>query len=468
MLNKKTFEHPFLNKATQKNLFSNKKRLRNLLALGCFILLLLTTGIFFKNLTLAQSEEAELNKKGAEQLRAELNAQIEELTKQIEHYRGIVREIQSQSKSLEREISLLDNQIKTFELEIRRINLVLSEIESEITQIQQRIKEIEQQSQDEKIVLAELIREIYKFDNYSLLEIILTKEKLSDFFIEIKSLENLQRGIKKSLDEIRALKKELEEKQKNLEDQKNEMIGLRAVQETQKYSIEKKKRERKKILEETRGQEYLYQRLIASKQADVNTIRSKLYVLQGMGGSLKFEEALNIAEFASSVTGVRAALLLAILSRESGLGKNVGTGTWRTDMNPKDHSAYLSICERLGFNPDLMPVSKKAWYGWGGAMGPAQFLPRTWLAYENRIAAVTGHNPPNPWDITDAFVAAALYLSNAGAGAQTYEAEWRAAMIYLAGSNWKKPYLRFYGDQVMDLAAEFQEQINLIKQSAVK
>jgi len=81
----------------------------------------------------------------------------------------------------------------------------------------------------------------------------LTKEKLSDFFIEIKSLENLQRGIKKSLDEIRALKKELEEKQKNLEDQRNEMIGLRAVQETQKYSIEKKKRERKKILEETRG-----------------------------------------------------------------------------------------------------------------------------------------------------------------------------------------------------------------------
>jgi len=185
--------------------------------------------------------------------------------------------------------------------------------------------------------------------------------------------------------------------------------------------------------------------------------------LQGMGGSLKFENALNIAEFASAVTGVRPALLLALLSKESGWGANVGTGTWRTDMKANQHSAYLAICEKLQLNPDLMPVSKRAWYGWGGAMGPAQFLPKTWLGYESRISSITGHNPPSPWDIEDAFVAAALYLANAGASSQAYNAEWKAAMIYLAGGNWQKSYLRFYGDNIMDLAAILQEQINLIK-----
>jgi len=203
--------------------------------------------------------------------------------------------------------------------------------------------------------------------------------------------------------------------------------------------------------------------LVKNKQADINTIRSQLYILQGMGGSLKFENALNIAEFASAVTGVRPALLLALLSKESGWGANVGTGTWRTDMNANQHSAYLAICEKLQLNPDLMPVSKRAWYGWGGAMGPAQFLPKTWLGYESRIATLTAHNPPSPWDIEDAFVAAALYLANAGASSQTYNAEWKAAMIYLAGGNWQKSYLRFYGDNAMDLAATLQEQINLIK-----
>jgi len=417
-----------------------------------FLTVFLTPGL------LAQEEG-----KRAEELRAELRAQIEELTRQIENYRQTIREIQGQARSLEKEISLLDNQIREFELEIRRITLIIRGIESEIAETNLNIKELEQQSENEKVVLGELIREIYKYDQASFLEIILTKENLSDFFSEIQSLENLQLGIRKSLEEIRILKKQLKEKLIELEENKNEMITLKAIQETQKYSIEKKKKERQRLLDETRGQEYLYQRLVKNKQLDVNTIRSQLYILQGRGGSLSFENALAIAEFASSLSGVRPAFLLAVLSKESGWGANVGTGTWRIDMKPSQHSAYLAICEKLGFNPDMMPVSKRAWYGWGGAMGPAQFLPRTWLGYESRIAALTGHNPPNPWDIEDAFVAAALYLANAGATAQTYEAEHRAYMIYLAGSNWRKSYLQFYGDKVMDLATAIQEQINLLK-----
>jgi len=403
------------------------------------------------------------NGQNAEELRAELKAQIEALSNEIDKYRGTVREIQGQATSLQGEIDILDNQIKAFELEIKRINLIIGGIESDIQEIELKIKNLEQQTESEKIVLSELIREIYKYDETSFLEIVLTKENLSDFFSEIQSLENLQLGIQKSLNQIRILKQELGLKIGELDEQRNEMIALRAVQETQKYSIEKKKGKRNELLEETRGQEYLYQRLINNKQADINSIRSQLYILQGMGGSLSFENALNLAEFAGAATGVRPALLMAVLSRESGLGKNVGTGTWKVDMNPNQHSAYLSICERLELDPDMMPVSKRAWYGWGGAMGPAQFLPRTWLGYESRITQVTGHNPPSPWDIGDAFVASALYLANAGAGAQTYDAEWKAAMIYLAGSNWWKRELWFYGDQVMDLAATMQEQINLIR-----
>lgn len=439
--------------------FIYSKKARRSVFSSLFIFLLI---VFNFSVLADLSAEAEEGKT-TEELRAELNAQIEELTNQIEKYRASVREIQSHAQSLEREISLLDNQIKQFELEIRRLELITGSIKAEIGGIELTIKELELRTKNEKVILGELIREIYKYDETSFLEIVLTKEKLSDFFSEIQSLQSLQLRIQKSLEQIRLFKEQLENKKIELEDQKNEIIGLRAVQETQKYSIEKKKKERQAILDETRGQEYLYQRLIKSKQMDVNTIRSQLYILQGMGGSLSFENALAIAEFASSITGIRPAFLLAVLSQESGWGANVGTGIWQTDMKPNQHSAYLNICERLGFNPDMMPVSKKAWYGWGGAMGPAQFLPKTWLAYESRIAAITGHNPPNPWDIEDAFVAAALYLTNAGAAAQTYDAEHKAYMIYLAGSNWWKRYLWIYGDKVMDLAATIQEQINLLK-----
>ena len=444
------YRKPICLKETRKRLFSS---------FFCCLFIFLMLAVSIPSLLAEEGTEG----KRAEELRAELNAQIEELSRQVEKHRVSIRGIQGQAKSLQGEISLLDNQIKTFQLEIQRIKLIIGGIELEIEGIELKVKEIGQQTENEKIILGELIREIYKNDQTSFLEIVLTKENLSDFFSEVQALESLQLGIQKSLEGIRILKEELEIRKTELEEQRNEMIALKAIQETQKYSIEKKRGVRKNLLDETRGQEYLYQRLVKNKQMDVNTIRSQLYILQGMGGSLKFENALSLAEFASSVTGVRPAFLLAVLSKESGWGANVGTGTWRTDMKPSQHSAYLAICEKLQLNPDMMPVSKKAWYGWGGAMGPAQFIPRTWLAYEGRVAAVTGHNPPDPWNMEDAFVASGIYLANAGATSQTYEAEHRAYMIYLAGSRWRKPSLQYIGYQVMDLAATIQGQVNLIR-----
>jgi len=447
-------------KGARSNLFSSffyyYSRLNKKVLICLVIFSLLITS--FSSLGAEKTKEQK-----AEELRTELNNRIEELDNQIEKYRGTIREIKNQSNTLEREINLLDNQIGEFALEIQRIELIIKSIESEIEEVEIRAREIKQQAKDEKMILAEIIREIYKCDETSFLEIALTKKRLSDFFSEIQALESLQLNIQKSLEKIRILKEELEFRKIKLEENKNEMIALKAVQEIQKYSIEKKRKERKKLLNETQGQEYLYQRLVNTKKMNISTIRSQLYILQGMGGSLNFENALTIAESASSITGVRPAFLLAVLSKESGLGKNVGTGTWRADMNPNQHSAYLAICSKLGLNPDLMPVSKKAWYGWGGAMGPAQFLPKTWLGYEKRIISATGHGLPSPWNIEDAFIASGFYLANAGATTHSYEAEHKAYMKYLAGSNWWKSHLQFIGDSVMELAATFQEQINLIK-----
>jgi len=110
-----------------------------------------------------------------------------------------------------------------------------------------------------------------------------------------------------------------------------------------------------------------------------------------------------------------------------------------------------------------MPVSKKPWYGYGGAMGPAQFIPSTWVLYEKRIATATGHNPPNPWDPFDAFMAAGILLKDNGANKGTASAERLAALRYLAGwTNATKKAYAFYGDDVMDLASKYQAQINIL------
>ena len=39
-------------------------------------------------------------------------------------------------------------------------------------------------------------------------------------------------------------------------------------------------------------------------------------------------------------------------------------------MDPAQWPGFLTIVQRLGLNPDNVPVSKKPPYGWGGALGP--------------------------------------------------------------------------------------------------
>jgi len=395
----------------------------------------------------------------------EIEAQIKELEEKIAKYRTEIITNQQKARTLETEIAILNGEINRTELEIQRINLVIQNLNTKIAEKEASIKAIERQVDLEKTALAELIREISRYDDISFLEIILGRDRLSDFLSELRSLENFQTQIQNSLKKVYVLKENLEQQKILLYEEKEEQITLRYIQEGQKITLKLKKNEKENLLKQTKGQENLFAQLVSRTEKDIEVIKNRLYFLKGIitDGQLRFEDAYKFAKFASIYTGVRPAFLLAILSRESGLGKNIGTGSWRVDMKPSQRQYYLQICNKLGISPDRYPVSKKVWYGWGGAMGPAQFLPATWLGYEQRIAEITGNNPPSPWNVKDAFVAAALYLANKGAHQQTYNVEWKAAMIYLAGSRWNKPYLAFYGDQVMSLAAQFQREIDILE-----
>ena len=131
-------------------------------------------------------------------------------------------------------------------------------------------------------------------------------------------------------------------------------------------------------------------------------------------------------------------------------------------MKPtRDVSPFLIITKELGRDPYATPVSCWPGYGWGGAMGPAQFIPSTWMIYRDRLKAITGR-PGDPWNIRDAFLASGLYLSNSGASSQTKSGEWRVAMIYFSGSTTNSNYY-WYADQVLNKADGFQRDIEALE-----
>lgn len=415
------------------------------------------TGIF--NSVFAAEDE--ITKEGEQKM----EAKIKELEDKITQYKTSIGLNQQKSKTLQGEIGNIDNEIEKAELETKRINIIVDDLNLKISKKETNIREIERQVELEKTALSVLIREMSDYDDVSPLEMILGREKFSDFLSEIRSIENFQNQLQLTIEKFSQTKINIEKEKEDLNNDKGEQLSLKELQEEQRINIESKKKEKKIILEQTKGQEQLFAQLVKRTQMDVEAVKNQLYYLKGIiqSGQLRFEDAYKFAKFASIYTGVRPAFLLAILNRESGLGKNIGTGTWQIDMKPSQRPYYQQICEELGISPDDNSVSKKQWYGWGGAMGPAQMMPATWLGYKARIVEITGNNPPSPWNIKDAFVASALYLANKGANQATYAAEWKAAMMYLAGSNWNKPSLAFYGDQVMSLVSKLQGEIDILE-----
>jgi len=406
--------------------------------------------------------------------RAQLQAELDQLEKDIDAQQQILQVKQRESVSLERDIAIIDAKIKKAKLSIRARNLTISGLGDDILEKNGVISSLTEKMRREKESVAQLMRKTNEVDAYSFIEIILANQNLSDLFFDVDSYEALNQSLTASLAEVKSVKENTEKVKSTLESKREEEVELKQIQVLEQRKLEGDENKKQQILKQTKGQEQAYQDLIKSKEKDATAIRTELFSLRG-SAAIPFEKALDYANFAFQKTGVRPAFLLGIITEESNLGENLGSGNWKDDLYDcyksigypksaeKQKKAFLSITSALGFDPDAMPVSKAPYYGCGGAMGPAQFMPTTWAGYTDLIASITGHNPPNPWDPQDAFIASALLLKDGGAAKGGYTAERRAALRYLAGGNWQKPAYAFYGDDVMDIAVKYQHQIDILQ-----
>jgi len=291
----------------------------------------------------------------------------------------------------------------------------------------------------------------------------------------------IQEGLKVTLAQVQALKAEVEQEQLQLAERMDEQVRVLGIQSIQREGLASARGEQEVLLNEARNNEEAIEGQADAVRKSIADIRAQLYVLENAGVATSFGQAYEYAKVAGNLTGVRPAFLLALLKRESSWGQNVGlcylvdpvTGTgkgrntgnaYARVMHPtRDVPPFLQITASLGRDPYNTLVScPHPDYGYGGAMGPAQFIPSTWMGYKDRVAAVLGRQP-DPWNIQDAFIASAVKLAAAGATAKTEDAEWKAAMIYYAGGGWNNPTYAPYGNWIITQARAYQADINILE-----
>jgi len=453
--------------------------------------LLIFVGLGGASFAVAEDVAPSEPKKTIEEEKKDL-AEVEEI---MESLQGVINEKQKESSSLERDLSIIDAQIKKAKLGIRVRDNNIKEISSGIKVREATISQLQEKILREKTSLAELIRKTNEMDSTSLIEIILVHDNFSDFFVDADNFEDIHAAVQVSFDEIRTTTKKKEKEADNLLKEKEEEVKLRASQIWEKNKAETDEAEKQLILMQTKGIETAYKKMLEEKQQTAAEIRSRIFRLSG-DTQLPFGEAVRIAIEAEKMTGgVRAAFILSVLAQESSMngifGANLGQCNYNdskpnksgTVMSNTQKPSFLAIMKEIGRDPNNTPVSCPIVYdgAYGGAMGPAQFMPTTWwdikngTGYKKRIASVTGHNPPSPFDNLDAFTGTALYLKDAYNSSACvsyasvnqnvlpyeYLRERCAAAKYYAGGNWRAHRLG-YGDRVAERADKFQKDIDVL------
>lgn len=394
--------------------------------------------------------------------RAALQAQLAEVQAQIAQNQASLAAEQKQHASLDNAVSILDSQITEAQLEIKQRNLTIQALNDGISQDNLGISALDSNVTANQASLAQIIRNTQHIDDTSFVELALGKS-LTDIFQDADDFAAIKKAMADTFAKIAGERSQLSNHETALQEQQQEQSDLLQLQVIQQRSLKASEQQKQDLLAQTKGQESAYKQVIADQQKSVAQIQAALFSLADTNKSVSFGDIYSYAKEAGAATNVRPALILGILAEESDLGKNVGTGNWKTDMSPSNQPLFQTICAGLGIDPDTQKVSARPWYGWGGAMGPAQFIPSTWNQYSDRISKITGQTPPNPWDPRTATFATALLMMDNGADGGTPAAERLAALRYLAGwTHANNPAYAFYGNDVMSLAAKYQSQIDQV------
>lgn len=441
-------------------------------------IVLLGVGGFYALQPVASLQAQELSA----QERARLQAQYDQLQKEIEQYQKIIDDTRAKANTIQGDVTILDTQIKKAQAEINQRTSTINTLASTINQKSKTIATLENRLEDGRASLAKLLREKSLGDNTSLVVLALSGGTLTDFFANADRIDLIDEQLQDKFNELRGVKTQTQAEKEALAKQQSQQLDAKKEVEAKKTVIDTSKKEKTTLLAATKQDEAAYNQVLKDRQAKAAAIRAALFPLRD-AAAIQFGDALRYAQAAEKSTGVSAALSLAILTQESNLGQNVGqcymtddatgdgkgknTGTpFKGVMSPtRDVPPFLALSAKLGFDPHTQVVSCPiaSVGGWGGAMGPAQFIPSTWAIYADRIAAGLGKSVASPWSAPDAIMAMSFLLADNGASAGGYTANFNAAARYYAG--WNGPNTtagKNYASQVMAKVAGIQQNIDYL------
>lgn len=387
-------------------------------------------------------------------------AELQELNSKIQSYQSDIDSKKEEEFSLENYLETTSTGISQLELKIQKSEKELSLLSDEIDAKRAEIDELEDAIHIRQNNLLDYLAYTDRERRTPYWQLLFSSRSLGDFWRSVSMAKDIQANIIATTTEISAQKDSVQAENDELGARYEQVSATNSSLSLERQELNYQQSKYEKLKKQT-GREITNLSQVLDNTAELREqIRNQIFLLERSDKSVRFDDAITAARFASSKTGVAPEIILAVLQQESSIGRNTGQCTYYDNMQESQKEYFIYLLNVLARDPATTLVSCRptTYSGWGGAMGPGQFLPTTWKAYAEQVAIITGHQ--DPWDLTDAMVAVGLYLS--AHGGSTLDAPGTDAAIgqFLAGSNWESH--RWYVDSVREKALIFKEQLEQI------
>lgn len=320
-------------------------------------------------------------------------------------------------KLLQQNLGQIQGAVASTVNEINKTKSVITDAEKNISRKESEINNLNAKLELQKSMLKSLLQQTYYNQSQPILNVVLTSASFSEVFSNTDHLMSVE-------DKIREVSSDIADSKIELEQNKSQLAEIKEKHEDILDEKVDKKQELVAVQADVQGD-------LKEKEATIGELNQKLAELKSdlsnlLGKNLSTGDIVEAAGIASKATGVRKDFILGELVVETNLGTFTGGCTYKNiRMKPADKAEFLKIAAELekayGGNYKNKKLSCSPGYGYGGAMGVAQFMPTTWVGYKSYIASATGHNPPDPWSVIDGVMGMAKKLANGGATSKSGE-----------------------------------------------
>ncbi|MBI3420541.1 MAG: putative toxin-antitoxin system toxin component, PIN family, partial [Candidatus Sungbacteria bacterium] len=333
------------------------------IGIGVFLLLLttyclqLTTASVYAQEESAISEDQATIDEAVQKLQAQQQQisdkenEIKQLEAKIAQLKGKRDTTAADAQIIAAQVTKLEGQLAKAALELKQTQLSITVTTKKKSATEKDISELQDQIASKKEILKSLLRSLYTNEQQSVIRLFFDTLSLSDVLAQQATYKELQDRAISLISDMHSQSDDLKTKKQQLEEQEQTLSHLAGILSAQQAEITDKKRQQQTFLKAKQEQQLAYEQKISEVEAAREEIKKQVFTLKGSGIELTLTNAFDMARFAGKLTGVRPALLLAVLKVESNLGANVGSGHYPDDMQPQSREAFLRITKSLGLDP---------------------------------------------------------------------------------------------------------------------